>query len=396
MASLSSPKIKVMFIIDFIYTITGGTENQIIKLINNLDSAKYELYLVSLQTTPWLIENTSNLKCSIKTFKYNIFNHKDIGNIIVFWQITRYIKKVRPDIVMTFFKISYILGVLAARLAGVKNIISTRRDYGLWLDKRSIHLLRFANRFVKGIIANSKSVEELIGKKEKYDKSRITVIYNGIDVNQFKNLTISSKAIKERLGISPDNKVVGIVAGLRTMKRHRTFLKAAAKVLKQNNSVDFLIVGDGPLKEELEAFCRELQIGRYVHFVGWAQDAIQYLSIFDIGINCSSNEGLSNAIMEYMAYGIPCIVSDAGGNTELIENGVNGYTFELGNHQELARLILDLLDNKEKREKFILRSKNRIKDMSLDKMISNYERYFTELLNNSNGSNNDKQLSLNL
>jgi L-malate glycosyltransferase len=71
------------------------------------------------------------------------------------------------------------------------------------------------------------------------------------------------------------------------------------------------------------------------------------LELIDIGVNRSSMEGLSNAIMEYMASGVPCIVSNAGGNPELIENGVNGYTFELDNTSELANHIINLLDNKE-------------------------------------------------
>jgi len=374
-------KIRLMLVIDFIYSMTGGTENQIAKLINNLDGDKYELYLVCLKNTPWMVAKSGELKCKVKAFNYTVFNHKDPRNIISFLGMIKYIKKVNPDIVITFFKTSYILGVLAARLAGVQNIISTRRDYGLWLDDRSIHLLRFANRFVRGIITNSYKVKELTNKSEGFDDSKISVIYNGINSNHFERDRNAEKALKESLGIPAHHNVVGIIAGLRPMKRHRTFLKAAKRVLRYRNDIDFVIVGDGPLRKDLETIASALEIGNDIHFVGWQEDVGPFLSVFDIGVNCSANEGFSNAIMEYMTYGVPCIVSDAGGNPELVEHGINGYTFELDNDEELANQIIGLLDNKERQKEFVSKSKQKIlEQLTLEKMIDAYDKYFTQIL----------------
>ena len=371
-------KVKIMFVIDFIYKTTGGTENQLVKLINNLDSDKYEIYLLSLRNTPWIIENRNKLKSEVKAFNYNVFNHKDLGNIISFFKITKYIKEVNPDILLTYFRTSYILGTFAARLAGIGNIISTRRDYGLWLDdKRYIYILKLANKFVRGIIVNSHAVKELTSRKEKFDDSRIYVIYNGIDIDNFKHNGNSRESLKQKLGIPLNHCVVGIVAGLRPMKRHVTFLKAAERILKEKNNKHFVIVGDGPLRKDLEELSKELGIYEHIHFVGWQRDVISYLSIFDIGVNCSSNEGLSNAIMEYMAYGIPCIVSRAGGNEELIKNGVNGLTFELDNDEHLANMVIMLLENDKMKKEFVESSRKIIEnEFSVERMIENYDRLF--------------------
>ena len=374
-------KIKVIFMIDFLYALSGGTENQLVKIIKNLERNKYDIYLLTLQETQWVRDNMRNLNCSIMV--YNIEKLKNPINILVFIRLVKYIRKVKPDIVVTFFPLSNILGVIAAKFAKVDTIISTRRDYGLWLDKKSVYFLRFANIFVKGIVANSRKVKELTSEEEKFDSSKIHVIYNGVEANNFNPYAAKGYLLKKELGISPHSKVVGIVGNLRPMKRHRTFIKAAKQVSRVRNDVDFIIVGDGPLRKDIEALTAKLGIEKQIHFVGRQEDILPFLSIFDIGVNCSSNEGLSNAIMEYMAFGIPCIVSDAGGNPELIKNGINGYTFEVDNHLELSRLILDLLDDKEKRKYFIAKSKNRIKNMSLNKMISTYDRYFTDLLTDS-------------
>ena len=106
-------------------------------------------------------------------------------NIFLFILMVMHIARVRPDIVMTFFPLSNILGVIASRLAGSNTIISTRRDYGLWLNKWRIYPLRFANMFVKRIITNSNKVKELVSVEEKFDSSRIDVICNGLEVGSF-------------------------------------------------------------------------------------------------------------------------------------------------------------------------------------------------------------------
>ena len=373
-------KIRVLFMIDFIYTLTGGTENQLVKIINNLPDIKYEKHFLSLRNTDWIKKNSDSLRCSIKT--YNIIKLKNPLTLFKYLSIFNYIRKTKPAIVITFFPLSNIIGVIISKLAKVKVIISTRRDYGLWLNKWSIPLLRFANRYVTRIIANSASVKELTCSGEKYNPSKVDVIYNGILLNNQAPPHLDTTGLKETYAIPPGNFIVGTVAGLRPMKKHTTIIRAAKLVLDSRKDVSFLIVGDGILRANLEALVSELKIQKQVVFAGSQDNVLPFVSLFDIAVNASANEGLSNAIMEYMALGKPCVVSHAGGNPELIKNDVNGYTFELDNHKELAREILDLLDNREKQQLFSSVSKKRIQEMSLDKMIENYDRLFTTLVNN--------------
>ena len=374
-------RIKVMFVIDHILGIRGGTETQLSMLINNLNKDKYDITLLCLRKTRWVAENSSTLNCKVKYFNVKKLVSPKI--IISFLRIIRYIKSIKPDILMTFFPESNIIGVYMAKLAQVKIIISARRDYGLWLDKKTYYFLRLANRFVKGVVTNSINVKKLTNIEEKFDNSKIHVIYNGIEVEKFHSL-VKKDSLRKKIGISPQNKVVGIVANLNPMKRHKTFLNAAMQVMQIRSDVEFVIVGDGPLRRELESLANELDINEQVHFVGSQEDALPFLSIFDIGVNCSANEGLSNAIMEYMTFGIPCIVARAGGNEELIENGINGYTFDLDNNRELAEYTLQLLDDKKIQKKFAAKSKDKIfNQMNVKRMISDYDEYFTQLLANN-------------
>lgn len=372
-------KIKLLVVIDYIWGIRGGTETQVSLLLKNLDRNKYEIYLICLRNSDWLEKSGSVLNCKIKAF--NIKAKLNPTIIISFFRLIQYIKKIKPDIVITFFRESNIIGVIAAKLAGTKQIVSTRRDYGLWLQSRGYRFLILANKFVKGIVTNSEKVKELTSKEEKFDASKIKVIYNGLQYDGYKTNPDENRRLKRELGILENNKIVGIIANLRPMKRYHTFINAANYVLEKNRKVDFVIIGDGLLRKELEMLTEELGISKLVHFAGSREDVLPYLSIFDIGVNCSANEGLSNAIMEYMAYGVPCIVSRSGGNEELIMNDVNGYTFELDNHEELGNLIIDLLSNSRLQRDFTIKSKRKIlRQLNIENMVDAYDSYFSGIL----------------
>jgi glycosyltransferase involved in cell wall biosynthesis len=371
-----------MFIIDFIFNTTGGTENQVTKLLWNMDKKKYDMYLLALHNTDWLNQNSNDLGCAVQAFDYNVVKHRDPRNLKCFLEVTRFIRKVKPDIVITFFPTSYIFGVLAARIAGVLIIISTRRDFGLWLDRRILPFLKFANRFVTAIITNATAIAELVAREEDFNPDKIHVIYNGLDMKAFSSTNKNPDDVRASLGIPGDGHVVGLLAGLRPMKHHKTLFCAASHILQKRDDIYYLLIGDGPMRSELERLVKDLKIEEFIHFTGWQKDVRPFLSILDIGVNCSANEGLSNAIMEYMASGIPCIVSEAGGNRELIEHGVNGYTFELDNSMQLAELILDLLDNDALREEFSARSKKKIlEEFSMEKMTAAYDTFFVQLAN---------------
>ena len=166
------------------------------------------------------------------------------------------------------------------------------------------------------------------------------------------------------------------------MKRHKTVIKAAARVSKKIANTNYVVVGGGKLENELQNLCIHYQLGDRFHFVGSQENVVPYISIFDIGVNCSANEGLSNAIMEYMMYGVPCIVSRAGGNEELIKNGVNGLTFELDNDRELAEHIIRMILKPNETKKFISESKKEIsKKYGIGNMMNEYDALFNKLLN---------------
>jgi glycosyltransferase involved in cell wall biosynthesis len=376
--------------IDFVYGITGGTENQLFKLIQNMDKNRFDLHLVSLRHTDWIRDNKAILKC--RTRMFNIERIMSPLVLIESFRIFRHLRLVKPDIVLTFFPLANIAGVIIAKLAGIPRIVSSRRDFGLWLSWLSIVPIMFANLFVDGIIVNSKQVGQLVAERERFKKSRIHLINNGIDLPNEKKLNISVNPEISSIFSEDHRHVVGIVANLRPMKRHETFLKAAQIVLERRKDFFFVLVGDGPLRIDLEKMAFDLGISGKVVFLGTREDIPGVIRCFEIGVNCSQNEGLSNAIMEYMAHGIPCIVSEAGGNKELIQDGENGLLFQLGDHEKLAELILTLSDDRVLQERFIKESKQKIGRFAVSKMVKNYEDFIIQTLKHNLANQNNHAL----
>lgn len=370
--------IKITYMIDVLDTDLAGTENQLIKMINGLDRNKFEINLICLSTHPWIETNRASLKCKIDIIEMNKF--KKPSTYLNFIKLARFFKDTSPDIVHTFFPVCNVIGVLAARIAGVGCILSSRRDYGEWMSSHYLRATRFANMFVTGIVANSTQVRDLTIGKEGFDGNRIKVIYNGIDTDKFRNIRYDNE-LRMELGIPEGNKVVGIIANFRPMKHHHTFIRAAEIVLRQRQDITFILIGTGQLKREMEGLASSLGIERGIIFVGPRNDITRFLSIMDIGVNCSEGEGLSNAIMEYMATGIVCVVSDAGGNPDLITDNVNGFVFKLDDYEKLATLLVTALTNKPICDGFIRKSSEKIEsEMSLKAILSTYENFYKGLV----------------
>jgi glycosyltransferase involved in cell wall biosynthesis len=187
---------KVCFVIDVLKN--GGTEKQLIEIIRNLNPKKVKVYLVCLRDS----EMFENINTSCTKLLLNIEHFKSINVINKIKQLRSFLLKEEIDIVQTFFFDANILGIISARLAGVKKIISCRRDMGFWYDKKKLNYLKFINKFVDRFLVNSEAIKENLSNIENVSKDKIDVIYNGIDLKLFDSIKKKTKAeIKKDLNI---------------------------------------------------------------------------------------------------------------------------------------------------------------------------------------------------
>jgi len=369
-----SKKINILYIIDELNL--GGTEKQLLTTIALLDKKKFVPHLVCLRSS----EYYSACETGCKKQVLGVCSLLSINGFFKLLRLVAYLRQNKIDIVQTYFFDSNLFGVLAARLAFVKKVISCRRDMGFWYSSGLVQILKCINFFVDRFLVNSLAIKENIIRSESVPSQNVDVIYNGISLEPFRRKFDVSR-IKRGQKIRPDDFVVGIVANLnRPVKRVDVFLRAAAEVLKRAESVSFVIVGGGKMEKELKSLAASLGIQDRVVFAGLQKDIFPFLSIFDVGVLTSESEGFSNSILEYMAAGIPVICTNSGGSRELVENEKNGYLVKVCDHHEMAVKILVVLGDNGLRQRMRTANQQRIKDFAWPRIIRLIESYYYSLI----------------
>ncbi len=231
-------------------------------------------------------------------------------------------------------------GRLAARLAGTGCVVYTKHTLdpvpeGRGLKKRLAGLVNRAT--CDRVIAVSRAVRENL-IRQGIPPDRIEVIYNGVDLEVFR----PTGAVRREW---PGKYLVGVVARLSPEKGHRYFLEAAKMVAAGIDGVTFLIVGTGPLEQELKDYCRKLGIDGRVVFTGLRDDIPRLLEQLDVLVQPSLSEAHPLSLVEGMCMGRPCVATGVGGVGEVIVDGENGLLVEPANPAALADGILLLLKN---------------------------------------------------
>lgn len=363
--------IKISYVVDFFRTLNGGTEKQLGYLLTHLPKAGLLVQLISFQGSPFLKEEAQNLFPSVAFGSLGASSDisKSPNSLIRLFMMLR---GSRPELIHTFFPTANSLGVLIARLAGVRKVVSSRRDMGFNLSKKEVRLLKIANRFVSCIVANSEAVQNRTIELEGVDRSKTRVIYNGVSLDSF------GDSLASRNG---NEQIVGIVANLnRPVKRVDLFIRAAALVSQDHSGAKFWVIGDGYLRDELERLGRDLGMDSHMEFLGRRNDVGNLLRQMTIGVICSDSESLSNAIMEYMAAGLPVVATDVGGNAELVEHGKTGLMVKPDDPYALSKVICELLDDRERAVEIGEAGRRALqKKFSIEKMIGETREIYESL-----------------
>jgi glycosyltransferase involved in cell wall biosynthesis len=374
----SSGKINIAFIIDTIHSPTAGTEKQLIFLLKQLDRAKFNPFLCVLQSSEWLEKDFSI--CPL--FVAGIHSLKQFKSWIGIKSLVYFLRKERINVVQTFFEDANRIGILAASLAGIRTIISSKRNQGYFTTKPADLLKRLLNRKVTLFIANSRSTKEWAIRSEKIAAEKVEVIYNGLDPELFGPLTDEERLeYKKKTHLPTEASIVGLIANLRPVKGIDVFLRAAERVSQEQFQVVFLIAGDGPERKKLEDLAGGLKIAEKIKFLGQVNDVLPLLKIMDIGVLSSHSESFSNSLLEYMAAGLPVVSTDVGGLNEALRHGEGGYLISVGDHEAMARSILALITNPEMSLAMGRYNRELIKkDFNKNQFVLAHERAYEKLL----------------
>jgi len=316
----------------------GGTEMVIKNIINGCDKNHFEMSILCIESPlgPFAEELQ---KDDIEIFQLNRQPGFDT-NLIK--QIRQIIKNNKVDIIHCHQYTPWVYGVIAAAFSNTKVIFTEHGrfhpDSSTWKRKLINPIL---NLFTDQVTAISKATKEALIEFESIPEKSITVIYNGITPLTVVQTEVNK--LKIELDIPENNTVLGTIARFDPIKNHTMMLRAFALVLEQQPNTTLIIVGDGKERENIEACIKQLNLANKVILTGYQTKPHNYLALMDIYLLSSFSEGTSMTLLEAMSLGKPCVVTDAGGNPEVIANGKNGFVTPNDDADEFAKRLVEII-----------------------------------------------------
>lgn len=345
--------IKIGYVINNLQI--GGAEILLLNFIRSLDKKKYRVYVYTLfERNPLKVEF---IKSGATIRELRMKNNRQFWKI---WQLYEHMVKDKLDIVHTHLCDADLYGRTAARLAKIGIIISTEHSITPWkLSKDLKRRIRtkidlYTAKFCDVVICISKAVADF-HIKWGIPKKKIRIIYPSTFLTSICGTKIS---IRKKLGIPPANTFITTIGRLVPEKGQATLLHSAFDVLKYNQQIIFIVLGDGPLKEDLITLAQTSKYSKNIMFLGTREDVREILHISDILVVPSLHEGFGITIVEAMQQGLPIIASNVGGIPEIVDSNT-GILIPPSNVDELTKAILALHNNKGLRRK--LGHKGRVK-----------------------------------
>lgn len=354
---------------------TGGLENGVVNLINNLPAERYRHCVICMT-------DYTDFRNRIKKDNVQVYclNKKPGQDIAVYWRLWKLLRIIKPDILHTR-NLSALEAQLPGALAGIKYRIHGEHGRDVedieGTNPRYVFLRRLFQPIVRRYIPMSKDLENWLIKYIKVPSNKISQIYNGVDINQFSIADIKPLSILPLEFRSPELMLIGTVGRQAPVKDQITLVKAFIHLIQNNQDarhlVRLILVGTGTVQSKLRDLCLEAGIEKLVWFAGERQDIASIMQTLDLFVLPSINEGISNTILEAMASGLPVIATNVGGNPELVKNNQTGYLVSKQNPIEMAKAFNKYID-----DPALLKSHGKAgrllceKKFSLQRMVDDY------------------------
>lgn len=327
----------------------GGAQRHLVEILRRLDRQRFAPQVWTLRGEGELIQEAEQLAIPVRSFGLGP-RLQDPRTVALLRRAAQTLRREHVQIVHTYLSFANIVGTLAAALARVPVLLVSKRSLDSYPKKFEAWSHWAINRFADKVVANADAVKDFVVKTEGCPADKIVVIPNGVN-DEF--VTNGSRGQEQAVfGFKPDEQVVGTLGRLAWKKGQEYFLEAAAIVLRTEPRVTFALVGDGPLRSQLEEKTRELGIASQVKFLGQRLNSQAMISLFDIFVLPSVIEGMPNALLEAMALGKPVVVTEAGGNAEVVQHEGTGLVVPIRNAEAMAQAVIRLLRDKASAQRF--------------------------------------------
>ncbi|GGA84398.1 glycosyl transferase [Neiella marina] len=353
----------------------GGTEMVIKSIIEGTDPDQFEMSIFCIEEPigPW------GKALQSKGIALTSVARQPGFDLALISAIRNHLRTNNIDIIHCHQYTPWVYGVLAA--IGLKTkVIFT--EHGRFYPDSSSWKRRVVNPLLNivtdAVTAISNATKSALGEYEFLPEQRITTIYNGIAGLKVDDKEVNS--LRQQLGIADSTKILGTVARMDPIKNHKMMLEAVAKVTANHPNTVFLLVGDGDERANIEGWIEQLELQDRVILPGYQSDPSHYMALMDIFLLSSLSEGTSMTLLEAMSLGKPCVVTDAGGNPEIIADQVNGFVTTNDSGDEFAAAIDKILADESIFKQFQQASKTRFTSRyQASSMIEQYNKLYLTL-----------------
>jgi glycosyltransferase involved in cell wall biosynthesis len=373
--------LRLLFLTDSPITVSGGSERFLRNLVNGLTPSRFLINVVHLCEQPSEADriHEASLSPAIDVRYLPCAAVYGRSGLRAYSILKRRVLDEGFHVIQSQHENADVLNALLPR--GPLNAIriSNRRDTG-FLKRWKLRLAsRLLNHRFDHIVAPTTAVLDAVAAAEGAARKRMLCIPNGVDASRFRPADASTRArTRSTLGIAPEAFLIGCVADLFDVKRHVDLIDAFAQVRAEFPEAHLVLIGDGPLRGAIEKRARDRRVMDAVHLLGSRKDIDVLLPALDLFVLASDTEGMSNAILEAQACGLPVIATEVGGNPDLVDNTC-GQLVAPRDPDALAAAMLALLRDPARRDRMGTEGRVRIeRNHSLDVMTEAYASLYRE------------------
>lgn len=315
----------------------GGTEGQALELVRGLQG--FELMVGVLRREGPLLSQALALGHLPASFPLGpSYAHPETLRQMT--RVARWIQRNRAEVIHAHDLYTTLLVAPVAKLLH-RGLVIGRLDMAHFQSGAQRALLAQLTRMADAVVVNAEAIRRMLVAEEGVHSARVHVVHNGLDLRRFD--TLAAAGLRTPLPDPGGHPVVVHVANMNhPVKRQEDLLEALARLAARGTVLHAWFIGDGPRRAEVESRRDALGLQHTAHFLGHRLDVPAVLSRANVGVLCSSAEGLSNAVMEGMAAGLPMVVTRVGGNPELISHGERGLVVEPHRPAQLAEALAEL------------------------------------------------------
>jgi glycosyltransferase involved in cell wall biosynthesis len=353
----------------------GGAEQHLLTLLNAIDRNCFTPHLICLTPGPF-----APLACQSKILTKTFPMHFPL-DLSPLSGIIRLARQKKINLIHTHGSRANLLGRLGAKWLGVPCLTtvhsSLAHDYlSPWSARTALGLDRLTLSLTAGII----TVSEYLAKEVASRGGRnIVTIYNGQTPISFADPSSSRRRFRLKWGIPTDALIIGTIGRLHPAKGQIYLIKTAAQLYLKYSNLHLLLIGDGPLRQDLEL---ELKRNPVPHTItGYLPQAYEALPAMDLFVLPSVSEGMGLVLLEAMQAGVPIVASAVGGIPEVIRDGKDGLLVPPGNVAGFSSACSKIIDNPDLAKSLVLSSHSRWPKFSIESMVRGTEQVYTRILN---------------